>query len=78
MQVKQIHPWFRNSFHLGSFLSLVAGIQLFIFSEQTDIYFAWTIQSSLTAATLGGFYFGTMTFGFLSARETNWARVRGP
>lgn len=78
MQVKQIHPWFRNSFHLGSLLSLVAGIQLFIFSEQTDIYFAWTIQSSLTAATLGGFYFGTMIFGYLSAREANWARVRGP
>lgn len=78
MQVKKIHPWFRNSFHLGSLLSLVAGIQLFIFSEQTDNYFAWTIQSSLTAATLGGFYFGTMVFGYLSAREADWARVRGP
>ena len=78
MPVKQIHPWFRNSFHVGSLLSLVAGIQLFIFSEQTDIYFAWTIQSSLTAATLGGFYFGTMIFGYLAAREANWARVRGP
>lgn len=78
MQVKQIHPWFRNSFHLGSVLSLVAGIQLFIFSEQTELYFAWTIQSSLTAATLGGFYFGTMIFGYLAARETDWAHVRGP
>lgn len=78
MQVKQIHPWFRNSFHLGSLLSLIAGIQLFMFSEQTDIYFAWTIQSSLTAATLGGFYFGTMVFGYLAARQADWARVRGP
>lgn len=78
MQVKQIHPWFRNSFRLGSLLSLVAGIQLFVFSGQTDVYFAWTIQSSLTAATLGGFYFGTMVFGYLSARETDWAHVRGP
>jgi hypothetical protein len=78
VQVKQIHPWFRNSFRLGSFLSLVAGVQLFIFSERTDIYFAWTIQSSLTAATLGGFYLGTMTFGYLAARQADWARVRGP
>jgi hypothetical protein len=78
VQVKQIHTWFRNSFRLGSLLSLVAGIQLFVFSEQTDTYFAWTIQSSLTAATLGGFYFGTMIFGYLAARETDWARVRGP
>lgn len=78
MKIKQIHPWFRNVFRLGSFLSLLAGIQLFIFSENTDAYFAWTIQSFLTAATLGGFYFGSMTFGLLSARETVWARVRGP
>jgi len=78
MQNKQIHPWFRNAFHAGSLLSLMAGIQLFILSEKTDIYFAWTIQSSLTAATLGGFYFGSMTFGYLSARESTWSNVRGP
>lgn len=78
MQIKQIHPWFRNAFRLGSFLSLVAGIQLFVLSEHTDVYFAWTIQSFLTAATLGGFYFGSMTFGYLSAREATWANVRGP
>ena len=78
MQEKQIHPWFCNAFHAGSFLSLIAGIQLFVLSERTDIYFAWTIQSALTAATLGGFYFGSMTFGYLSARESTWANVRGP
>lgn len=78
MQGKVIHPWFRNSFRLGSFLSLMAGIQLFVLSELTDIYFAWTIQSALTAATLGGFYFGSMTFGYLSARESTWSNVRGP
>lgn len=56
----------------------MAGIQLFVLSELTDIYFAWTIQSALTAATLGGFYFGSMTFGYLSARELTWSNVRGP
>ncbi len=78
MHERQIHPWFRNAFHIGSFLSLMAGIQLFILSERTDVYFAWTIQSTLTAATLGGFYFGSMTFGYLSARESHWMDVRGP
>ena len=78
MQPKQIHPWFRNVFLLGCLLSFIAGLQLFFLSEQTETYFAWTIQSRLTAATLGGFYFGSMTFGLLSAREKLWARVRGP
>lgn len=78
MQTKPIHPWFRNVFLLGCFLSFIAGIQLFVLSEQTETYFAWTIKSPLTAATLGGFYFGSMTFGLLSGREKLWARVRGP
>ena len=77
-QTRQIHPWFRNIFYLGGFLSLIAGIQLFVLAERTETYFAWTIASPLTASTLGGFYFGTMVFGFLSAREGIWARVRGP
>ena len=49
MQIKQIHPWFRSVFLLGFILSLIAGIQLFIFSEQTETNFAWTIQPPLTA-----------------------------
>jgi hypothetical protein len=76
--MKQTHPWLRKLFYAGFLLSFIAAIQLFVFSEQTEKYFAWTIQSPLTAATFGGFYFGTMTFGFLSGRETAWARVRGP
>lgn len=78
MTERRIHPWFRNAFFIGSFLSLMAGIQLFVLSERTDVYFAWTIQSALTAATLGGFYLGSMTFGYISARESNWVNVRGP
>src|SRR6266498_2516953 len=76
--MKPIHPWLRKIFFTGSLLSLIAGIQLFVLSRQTETYFAWTIQSPLTAATFGGFYFGTMVFGFLSGRETIWAHVRGP
>lgn len=76
--MRQIHPGLRLIFYTGSLLSLMAGIQLFLLSEQTETYFAWTIQSPLTATTLGAFYFGTMIFGFLSGRERLWANVRGP
>lgn len=75
--MKLIHPLLRTIFLLGGFLSLASGIQLFILAEHTETYFAWTIQSPLTAATLGSFFFGTMTFGFLATRETVWANVRG-
>jgi hypothetical protein len=34
-------------------LVFLAGFQLFILTEQTDLYFAWTIQPPLTAAFLG-------------------------
>ncbi|HSL42731.1 MAG TPA: hypothetical protein VK897_04815 [Anaerolineales bacterium] len=76
--MKQIHPWLRYVFSIGSFLGLLAGIELFFLSSQTDLYFAWTIQSTLTAATFGAFYFGAMIFGLLALREKVWAHVRGP
>jgi hypothetical protein len=37
----------------GSFMAMIAGIQLFVGTEHTDDYFAWTIQPPLTAAFLG-------------------------
>jgi hypothetical protein len=37
-------------------LVFLAGVQLFILSEQTDRYFAWTIVPPLTAALLGGIW----------------------
>jgi hypothetical protein len=76
--MKQIHPWLRAIFYLGSVLSLLAGVQLFFLSDKTDLYFSWTIQSTLMAATLGAFYFGAMMFGILAWREKAWANVRGP
>lgn len=72
-----VHPLLRTVFVLGGFLSLMAGIQLFVLAEQTELYFAWTIQSPLTAAIIGSFFFGTMTFGFLAWREPIWENVRG-
>jgi hypothetical protein len=75
--MKELHPWLRALLYIGSFLVFIAGVQLFVLTEHTNVYFAWPIPSHLSAATLGAFYWGTMVFGFLSARETLWAKARG-
>ena len=55
---------------------LLAGVPLFVGSEQTDQYFAWTIRPPLTAAVLGALYWSAVPFVFLSAREREWANAR--
>ena len=54
----------------------IVGIQLFILSEQTDRFFAWTIQNPLTAAFLGGAYWASFAMEFLAARRRVWAYAR--
>jgi len=61
---------------VAGFLVLLAGFQLFILTEYTDQYFAWTIQPFLTAAFLGGGYFASSLMEFLASRKTNWAEAR--
>ena len=55
---------------------LLAGVPLFLGSEQTDEYFAWTIRPPLTAAFLGALYWSAVPLVFLSAREREWANAR--
>lgn len=71
-----MHWWFLVDMVLVS----IAGIQLFLFSEQTDQFFAWTIQSALTAAFLGAAYWCTLPMLWHSfyAREWSHARVAVP
>jgi hypothetical protein len=57
-------------------LVLVTAVQLFVFSEQTDVLFAWTIQPPLTAASLGAAYAASCVLEWLAARERTWARAR--
>jgi hypothetical protein len=57
-------------------LGLAAGVPLFLGSESTDTYFAWTIKPPLTAAFLGANYWATFVFYLLSSRERTWARGR--
>ena len=57
-------------------LVFVAGCQLFILTEYTDRFFAWTIQPPLTAAFLGAAYWSSCCLELLAAREREWARAR--
>lgn len=57
-------------------LVLLAGIQLFVFTERTDRYFAWTIQPPLTAAFLGASYWSAVAFEWMAARARTWAHAR--
>jgi hypothetical protein len=57
-------------------LVFIAGCQLFILTERTDRYFAWTVQPAATAAFLGAAYWASCGLELLAARERIWARAR--
>jgi hypothetical protein len=61
---------------VASGLVLLAGFQLFILTEETSRYFAWTINPPITAAFLGAAYWASFFLEFLAARERSWSRAR--
>jgi hypothetical protein len=61
---------------VASALVFIVGIQLFILSEQTDTFFAWTIAPPLSAAFLGAAYWASFAMEFLAARQRIWANAR--
>jgi len=76
MTVRQTSRPMQFIFYLAAGLVLVAGLQLFVFSEQTEVYFSWTIKPFLTAAFLGAGYWTSVLLEFMAARERVWARSR--
>jgi hypothetical protein len=54
----------------------ITGIQLFVLSEATDRFFAWTIKPPLTAAFLGAAYWASCGTELLAARQRIWANAR--
>ncbi|HLA46720.1 MAG TPA: hypothetical protein VJ207_04020 [Thermoplasmata archaeon] len=57
-------------------LVFLAGVQLFIFSEQTAMYFAWTVAPPFTAAFLGAAYWAAVPVEVIAARQMSWAQAR--
>lgn len=69
-------PGMRAMLYTASGLVFAVGITLFLLTDQTEMYFAWTIQSTLTAAFLGGSYWAACVLEFLAARQRRWADAR--
>jgi hypothetical protein len=57
-------------------LLFIAGVQLFILSEQTDLYFAWTIPLPFTAAFMGAGYWAALANALMIAIKGGWKRAR--
>src|SRR5947208_14278072 len=62
--------------YAASTLVFLAGLQLTVFPEQTDTYFAWTITPPLTAAFLGAAYWAAVPVELIAARQKIWPRAR--
>lgn len=61
---------------IASGLVFIVGIQLYILTEYTDRFFAWTIKSPLTAAFLGAGYWASFAMEFAASRKRVWAHAR--
>lgn len=57
-------------------LVILAGVQLFAFTERTEEYFAWTIVPSVSAAFLGAGYFAAVAMEWVAVRERVWVSAR--
>ena len=76
MSPKPLHRGMRWLLILASLLVLGVGISLYVFSEQTETHFAWTIQPPLTAAFLGACYWAAFLLEALVARSKTWTDAR--
>jgi hypothetical protein len=74
--IRELTVGMRRLLWVAGFLVLLAGSTLFVLSEQTESWFAWTIDLPLTAAFLGAGYWASVAFEWLAARERAWVYAR--
>jgi hypothetical protein len=67
----------RRLLDAATVLVALAGFQLFVLSDHTDRWFAWTIDEPLSAATLGALYWASLVTVRFAMRERTWATTRG-
>lgn len=66
----------RGIFLLAAILAAIAGVQLYLLTDHTEHFFAWTIANPLSATFLGtGYWAGTALLLF-GLRERAWANIR--
>jgi hypothetical protein len=76
LEARPLTAEMRRMLLAASVLVLAAGAQLFILSELTDRYFAWTVAPPLTAAFLGAAFWASFVLEYLASREPDWAHAR--
>ncbi len=76
VQIRSMTAATRAILFIGSVLVFLAGVQLYLFSTETENFFAWTVSPPLGAAFFGAFYWTALVLAWLSSRETIWARAR--
>jgi hypothetical protein len=69
-------PGMRRFLYVACGLVLLAGGDLFIFTEQTDRLFGWTIASRMSASFLGAAYLSASVVEYQAARQKVWANAR--
>jgi len=74
--LKPLVPGMRRLLYVAAVLVLLAGFQLFVLTDNTASYFAWTIRNPLGAAFLGAGYGASVGFEALAARQRIWANAR--
>ena len=74
--LRPLAPGMRRLLFTASVLVLLAGIQLFVFTGQTDHFFAFTIANPLAAAFLGAAYWAAVAIEALAGRQALWANAR--
>lgn len=72
----ELAPGTRMLLEAFAILTLLAFISLFLGSELTDRYFAWTINPPLTAAFLGASYAAGCALVLLSRQAGRWPSAR--
>src|SRR5262249_26292615 len=73
---KPLVPGMRWLLFTATVLVFLAGFQLFVFTEHTATYFAWTIVNPLGAAFLGAAYWAAVAIAALAGRPALWANAR--
>ena len=74
--VKPLSKWMRLMLLTSSILPFLAGLSLFVGTSQTEDFAAWTINSEITAATIGAAYWAGLWLTLLAGLERTWARAR--
>jgi hypothetical protein len=71
-----VTPAMRRMLYVAAALVFLAGVQLFVFPLRTDRYFAWTIDSPMTAVFLGASYWSAVGLEVGAARAARWSGAR--